>query len=103
MSQIKNFKKKVEKAKRKFPSHQLLHVVVRDDASTPYELSFFHKIIADSKNPKWKHKDFSLYIHDYYLTIRGNGFTFEPVVVELHDELWVELYKVFDLPDDEVA
>lgn len=100
MSQIKNFTKKVEKAKRKFPSHKPLHVIVKDNASTPYELSFFHKIIADSRNPKLKHKNFTLYIHDYYLTIRGDGFTFEPIVAELRDELWFELYKVFDLPDN---
>lgn len=96
-------KKMVKKAKREFPSHQSLSVMVKDDASTPYELSFFHKLIADSKNPKWQHKKFLLYIHDYYLTIRGDGFVFEPVVVELHDELWIELYNVFYIPKNKVA
>ncbi len=90
-------KKIVKKAMRKFPNHCKLHVKVKDNASVPYESSFFHKIIADSKNPKWQHKKFLLYIHDYYLTIRGDGFIFEPVVAELHDELWIELYHVFDV------
>lgn len=90
-------KKIIKKAMRKFPSHCKLQVVVKDDASVPYEVSFFHKIIADSKNPKWQHKKFLLYIHDYYLTIKGYDFIFEPVVVELHDELWIELYYVFDV------
>lgn len=92
----------IKKAKRKFPKHKRLYVTVKKHASVPYEKSFFHKIIADSKNPKLKHKNFILYIHDNTLTINSDGFLFEPVRVSLHDELWVELYKVFDLrnPND---
>lgn len=98
MNQI-NKKKIIKKAKRKFMKHKWIHVYVKEDASLPYEKSFFSKFIADSNNPVLMHKDYILYIHEDYLTIRAENFLFEPVKVPLHDKLWVELYCVFDIKD----
>lgn len=92
MNQIEK-EKIINKAKREFVKHKWLHVYVKENASVPYEKSFFHKIIADSIN--LKHKRFVLYIHDAYLTIRAQDFVFEPIKVPLHNELWIELYCVF--------
>lgn len=98
MNQISKCDKKIiQKSKRKFPKLELLRVHVKANASVPYDKSFFHKIIADSKNPKLKHKKYNLYIHKGYLTISSCEFLFEPVRVKLHDELWIELYSVFNL------
>lgn len=99
MNQIDE-KKLIKKAKRKFEKHKWIHVYVKRNASVPYEKSFFHKIIADSNNSTLKHKNYILYIHEKYLTIRAQDFLFEPVKVPLHDELWVELYCVFNLESE---
>lgn len=96
MNQIDE-KKIVQKATRKFVKHKWINVYVKNQASVPYEKSFFNKIIADCNNPKLKHKNYILYIHDEYLTIRAQDFLFEPVKVELHDKLWIELYCVFNI------
>lgn len=96
MNQI-NEKKIIKEAERKFVKHKWLNVYVKKHASVPYEKSFFHKIIADSNNPALMHKNYILYIHENYLTIRAKDFLFEPVKVELHDELWIELYCVFNI------
>lgn len=96
MNQI-NEKKVIKKAKRKFLKHKWIHVYVKKNASVPYAKSFFHKIIADSNNPALMHKNYILYIHDAYLTIRAEDFLFEPVKVELHNKLWIELYNVFNI------
>lgn len=96
MNQI-NEKKIIKEAKRKFVKHKWLNVYVKNHASVPYEKSFFSKFIADSNNPDLMHKNYILYIHDEYLTIRAQDFLFEPVKVELHDELWIELYCVFNI------
>ena len=45
MNQI-NEKKIIKKAKRKFMKHKWIHVYVKEDASLPYEKSFFSKFIA---------------------------------------------------------
>lgn len=99
MNQI-NEKKIIKEAERKFVKHKWLNVYVKKHASVPYEKSFFHKIIADSNNPALMHKNYILYIHEDYLTIRAKDFLFEPVKVELHDELWIELYCVFNIEDE---
>ena len=99
MNQIDE-KKVVKKAKRKFMKHKWINVYVKEDASVPYDKSFFHKIIADSNNAKLMHKNYVLYIHEDYLTIRAQDFLFEPVKVALHDELWVELYNVFNIANE---
>lgn len=96
MNQIDK-KKILKKAKRKFVKHKWINVYVKKHASVPYEKSFFHKIIADSNNLNLKHKNYILYIHDEYLTIQAQDFLFEPVKVELHDKLWIELYCVFNI------
>ena len=96
MNQI-NEKKIIKEAERKFVKHKWLNVYVKKHASVPYEKSFFHKIIADSNDPALMHKNYNLYIHEDYLTIRAKDFLFEPVKVELHDELWIELYCVFNI------
>ena len=95
MNQIDN--KIIEKSRKKFVKHKWIYVYIKKDAYVPYEKSFFHKFIADSKNPKLKHKNYVLYIHEDYITIRGQGFDFDPVKVLLHDKLWIELYYVFNL------
>lgn len=89
----------IEEAKRKFIKHKWLYVRVKKDASVPYEKSFFHKIIADSNNPKLKHKKYILYIHEKYLTIRSQGFTFETIKHPLDDKIWVELNCVFSVKE----
>ena len=96
MNQI-NEKKVIKKAERKFLKHKWIHVYIKEDASLPYEKSFFSKFIADSNNPALMHKNYILYIHDGYLTIRAEDFLFEPVKVELHNKLWIELYNVFNI------
>lgn len=95
MNQIDK-KKIIKEAKRKYVKHKWLYVYVKEKASVPYEKSFFHKIIADSKKPLL-HKHYILYIHEEYLTISSKAFLFEPIKVPLHDELWIELYFVFNL------
>lgn len=97
MNDIKSKEIIIEKSRKKFVKHKWLFVYIKKNAYVPYEKSFFHKYIADSKNPKLKHKNYILYIHDDYLSIRGNGFPLERVTVELHDELWIELYCVFNV------
>lgn len=102
MNQIDE-EKIIREAKRKFVKHKWLYIYVKKKASVPYEKSFFHKIIADSKKPLL-HKNYILYIHEEYLTISSKSFIFEPIKVTLHDKLWVELYFVFNLEgeaDDE--
>lgn len=104
MNQIEKIdeKKVIKKAKRKFVKHKWLYVYVKKNASAPYEKSFFNKLIADSKNPL-KHKNYILYIHEDYLSIRPNGFLMDTIKVLLDDKLWIELYYVFNIkePDDE--
>lgn len=95
MNQIDE-KKIIKESKRKFVKHKWLYVHVNENASVPYEKSFFHKIIADSKKPLL-HEKYILYIHEEYLTISSKSFLFESIKVPLHDELWVELYFVFTL------
>lgn len=92
-------KKIIEKSKRKFTKHKWLYVHVKKDAYVPYEKSFFHKIIADSNNPKLRHKKYILYIHEEYLTIRSQDFNFEPIKVILDDKLWIELFCVFSVKE----
>lgn len=96
MNQIDE-KELIHKATRKYVKHKWLSVYVKANASTPYEKSFFHKLIADSKNPKLRHTHYMLYIHEDYLTISSLTHTYEPVKVMLHDKLWIELYTVFNL------
>lgn len=96
MNQITE-KKIIKEAKRKFVKHKWINVYVKNQAFVPYEKSFFHKIIADSNDLNLKHKNYILYIHDEYLTIQAQDFIFEPIKVELHDELWIELYYVFNI------
>ena len=98
MNQIDE-KKTLKKAKRKYVAHKWLSIYVKKKAFTPYEKSIFHKFITDSQAPL-NHKKYLLYIHDKYLTISSEDFTFEPVKVLLHDKLWIELYTVFNLAND---
>ncbi|MCI8616652.1 MAG: hypothetical protein HFJ60_00010 [Clostridia bacterium] len=98
MNQIDE-KKVIKKAKRKFVKHKFIYVCIKENAYAPYEKSFFHKLISDSKSPL-KHKNFILYIHDNYLSIHPNGFVLDTIKVPLDDKLWVELYCVFELDKD---
>ena len=98
MNQIDE-EKIIEEAKRKFIKHKWLYVRVKKDASVPYEKSFFHKIIADSNNPKLMHKQYILYIHEQYLTIRAQNFIFETIKHPLDDKIWVELNSVFSVKE----
>lgn len=98
MNQIDE-KRLIEKAKQKYEKHKWLNIYVKKNAFLPYEKSFFHKIIADSKKPL-HHKNYILYIHEDYLTISSNSFIFEPIKVTLHDKLWVELQCVFNLKSE---
>lgn len=100
MGQIEK-KKIIKKSKRKFPKHKWLHVYVKEDAFVYSKKSFFNKIIADSKNETLKHTKFVLYIHEEYLTLSSNDFLFEPIKVTLHDKLWIELYEVFNVENEE--
>ena len=86
--------------KKLLKKHKWIRVYVKKNASVPYEKSFFSKFIADSNNPDLMHKNYILYIHEDYLTIRAEDFLFEPVKVLLHDELWAELYYVFNIEDE---
>lgn len=89
-----NNKKIIKKAKRKFPKHEWIYVRVKEYATVPYEASFFHKIVTDSK--KLGHTDYKLYIHDDRMSIRSRQFPlFEPIYVDLDDKLWIELFYVF--------
>ena len=89
----------IEKAKRKFKRHTFLYVYVKKGATVPYEKSYFHKIISDSK-PPLRHKKYKLYIHDAYVSINSQGFLFEPLTIFIDDRLWIELYCVFNLEND---
>lgn len=99
MSQIKK-KKIIKESKRKFHKHKWIHVYVKQDASVPYENPLFTKIISDSKNEKLKHTKFVLYIHEEYLTISSKDFIFDPVKIAIDDKLWIELYCVFNLVNE---
>ena len=96
IEKVPNKDMRIKKSKVYFKKHEWLYVKVRFNAYVPYEKSIFHKIIADSQS-KLKHKNYILYIHENYVSIRSHGFLFETIKIPLHDELWDELYCVFCL------
>lgn len=99
MNQIEE-KEIITESKRIFLKHRWLNVYVKKSAFVPYEPSIFKKIILDSKDKRFKHRKYVLYIHEDYLTIRSNTHLFEPVKVPIDDKLWVELYCVFNLSNN---
>ena len=89
----------IKESKKRFKKHHLLHVTVKDDAdSLPVKLSPFTSIIEHSKD-EFQHKNYVIYVHDKYLTIKAEEFVFEPVKLLFDDKLWIELYYVFDVLD----
>lgn len=89
----------IKEAKKRFKPHYVFYVTVRDDANLlPVELSPFTSIIEHSKD-EFQHKNYVIYIHDKYLTIKAEDFVFEPVKLLFDDILWIELYYVFDVID----
>lgn len=70
--------------------------------SLPYSPSPspFYSILEHSKD-SLHHKHYILYIHDKYLTIRADGFNFEPVKLLIDDKIWIELFCLFDVNEKE--
>lgn len=89
----------IKESKKRFKKHHLLHVTVKDDANLlPFDISPFTSIIEHSKD-ELQHKNYVIYVHDKYLTIKADEFVFEPVKLLFDDKLWIELYYVFDVLD----
>ena len=94
-----NLKEKeiIAESKARFRQHKWLHVIVKNGVSTlPYSPSPFDSILEHSKD-SLQHKNYILYIHDKYITIRSEDFTFEPVKLLIDDKIWVEIFSLFDI------
>lgn len=84
-------------SKKRFNQHQWLYVTVKSDVeSLPYSPSPFDSILEHSRD-SLHHKHYILYIHDKYLTIRADGFNYEPVKLLIDDKIWIELFYLFDV------
>ena len=90
------FDELIQKAKSTFPTKQTIDVRIRKDACNPFGNIMFAKMILDSK--KCNHTDYTFYIHKKYLTIRSSQFkAFPSIKIELHDQLWIEMYYIFEI------
>lgn len=96
----------VSKSKEKFKKHRWLSVTLKKDVSYPYPLSPLESLIILQYN-NFKRKEYLLYIHNKYLSIRCLGkcskeSNFEPVRFLLDDFIWAELYTIFDIKLEKV-
>lgn len=95
---MKDFHRILKKAKKKFPTHKWVRIKVNENAYNPFNSMLFEKIINDSLI--LDHKQYALYIHDTYLSIRSIQFkNYDPIKMELDSKLWVELYCIFEIDD----
>lgn len=87
----------IKEAKKRFKPHYVFYVTVRDDANLlPVELSPFTSIIQHSID-ELQHKNYVIRVHAEYITVSSKDFLFEPFKLLFDDNLWVELYYVFNI------
>ncbi len=90
---MQNYLYVLKKSREKFPTHKKLIVRIKTSPSNPFHSTIFNKII-ESKNT---YPEFTLYIHDDYLTINSTQIkNYEAVKLILDYKLWIEIYNVFD-------
>lgn len=93
---MKKYSKILKKSRKTFPTHQKIIVRVKDFPNNPFNSTIFEKII-EGKN---MYPEFTLYIHDDYLTINSIQIkNYEPVKLILDYKLWIEIYDVFNFVD----